>query len=331
MSHPRSGATPAEGKPLLPVALLPALALGFVGMGCQEAVNSKLEPPKLLVAHRGASAYAPEHTREAYLLAIEQGADLVEQDLQITRDGVLVCLHDLTLERTTNVREVFPDRYREETHNGVITRHWYVSEFTLEEIRSLDAGSWFDPRFQGAKIVTFSEAISEIRGKAGLFPELKSPEFYRARGFDMERLLVEELERHGLHEPGADPQTPIIIQSFNAESLRRLAFELESRLPLVLLVSQEEQERWLTPEGLAKVREFASGIGPNKNLVDLNPRVVRWSRELGLTVTPWTFRSGATGRFSSVGEEMAYFLYELGADAVFTDNPDQFPRGVPSP
>jgi glycerophosphoryl diester phosphodiesterase len=91
---------------------------------------------KILVAHRGASAYAPEHTIEAYRLAIEQGADFVEQDLQITKDGAVVCLHDLTLERTTDVEEVFPDRYRadvseDQSPGSRPAKHWYVSDFTL--------------------------------------------------------------------------------------------------------------------------------------------------------------------------------------------------------
>src|SRR6266508_3580417 len=100
---------------------------------------------KILVAHRGASAYAPEHTAAAYRLAIEQGADFVEQDLQITKDAVLVCLHDLTLERTTNVKEVFPNRFRndvseDQAPGSVAAKHWYVSDFTLAEIKQLDAG-----------------------------------------------------------------------------------------------------------------------------------------------------------------------------------------------
>src|SRR5690606_1316999 len=100
-----------------------------------------------VVAHRGASAYAPEHTAAAYRLAIEQGAEYVEQDLGITKDGVLVCTHDAMLERVTDVRERFPDRFREvETSNGTV-RRWFVEDFTLDEIRQLDAGSWFDTKF----------------------------------------------------------------------------------------------------------------------------------------------------------------------------------------
>src|SRR6267142_6695726 len=142
---------------------------------------------KILVAHRGASAYAPEHTFESYQLALKQGADFVEQDLQITRDGVLVCLHVLTLERTTNVKDIFPTRSQEElaprspseqgnSMAGTPVRRWYVSDFTLRESKQLDAGSWFNPKFKSARVPTFQEAIDLVRGKAGLYPETKAPE-----------------------------------------------------------------------------------------------------------------------------------------------------------
>jgi glycerophosphoryl diester phosphodiesterase len=150
---------------------------------------------KTLVAHRGASAYAPEHTVQAYTLAMEQGADFVEQDLAVTKDGVLVCIHDLTLERTTNVEEVFPDRAVNVQSGPAPGRHWLVNDFTLAEIKRLDAGSWFDAKFAGARIPTFQEAIDLVRGKAGLFPELKDPEFYRQRGVRPERLFAAALRR----------------------------------------------------------------------------------------------------------------------------------------
>jgi len=191
---------------------------------------------KILVAHRGASAYAPEHTFESYQLALKQGADFVEQDLQITRDGVLVCLHDLTLERTTNVKEIFPTRVREESVSGKPLRHWYVSDFTLREIKQLDAGSWFDVKFRGTRVPTFQEAIDLVRGKAGLYPETKAPEVYGARGFDMERLLIDELKKNRLITGSAASKTPVIIQSFSPESLKKLFRTIKTALPLVLLV-----------------------------------------------------------------------------------------------
>ena len=142
-----------------------ALLVGFAA-----AEPARAAAPFLNIAHRGASAYAPEHTLEAYRLALEQGADYVEQDLAVTKDGALVCIHDLTLERTTNVEEVFPDRAVTEGGSTAV-RHWRVHDFTLAEIKRLDAGSWFDKKFTGARIPTFQEAVDLLKGKAGLYPE----------------------------------------------------------------------------------------------------------------------------------------------------------------
>ncbi len=281
---------------------------------------------KLLIAHRGASAYAPEHTHESYQLALEQGADFVEPDLQITRDGVLVCLHDLTLERTTNVREIFSTRFREGPLDGAAARRWYVSDFTLREIKQLDAGSWFQEKFKGAQVPTFQEAIDLVRGKAGLYPEIKAPGVYGQRGYDMERLVLDVLKKNRLNERSARRHTPVIIQSFSPESLRKLYGTLKTKLPLVLLINEEGRGRWLTPAGLAEAKQFASGIGPAKALVDKS--MVMQAHALGLNVTPYTFRSSNTGRFKTVREEMSYYLYTLGVDALFTDNPDLFPRAL---
>lgn len=288
---------------------------------------------KLAIAHRGASGYAPEHTIEAYRLAVEQGADFIEPDLQITRDGVLICLHDLTLERTTDVEDVFPERYREETERGDTVRHWYASDFTLEEVRRLDAGSWFDERFRGARVPTFAEAIDVAVGHAGIFPETKAPEVYGSQGFEMERLLVEQLARRGLAAPGANADTPVVIQSFSEESLRILREELGSELPLVFLVSEVPSgsdaaaaDSPLSPDELKRIAGFATGIGPAKRLLIDEPRIVGWAHDAGLTVVPWTFRADNPGGFADVREEMAHFLYDLGVDALFTNNPDLFPR-----
>ncbi len=286
---------------------------------------------KILVAHRGASAYAPEHTAAAYRLAIEQGADFVEQDLQITKDGVLVCLHDLTLERTTNAEELFPDRFHtdvteDQPQTASPAKHWYVSDFTLAEIKKLDAGSWFNEKFKGERVPTWQEAIALVRGKAGMYPETKAPEVYGKRGFDMEKLLMESLRKNKLDQPNADPKTPLVIQSFSAASLRKLRDEYKTRLTLTFLIGGDPQKQWLTEDGLKKVKAFAEGIGPSKGLLDREPKIVEWAHAAGLTVTPYTFRSASTGKFKDVREEMTHALFTLGVDALFTDNPDQFPR-----
>ena len=292
----------------------------------QRSSNSKVQAAsrKLLIAHRGASGYAPEHTLESYRLALKQGADFVEQDLQITRDQQLICLHVLSLERTTNVEDAFPNRFRQELVSGSPTRRWYVSDFTLQEIKQLDAGSWFDPRFKGARVPTFQEAIDLVRGKAGLYPETKAPEVYGKLGFDMERLLLDALKNNRLGTRSAESHTPVIIQSFSGEGLRKLSSILKTKLPLVLLINPEARTRWLTAAGLAEAKQFANGIGPAKALLDKN--LVKQAHALGLSVTPYTFRLTDIGSFKTLREEMSYYLYDLGVDALFTDNPDLFPR-----
>ena len=304
-------ATPSRRTPYAVASTLILLALLFT-------VASAQYKQKTLVAHRGASAYAPEHTLEAYRLALQQGADYVEQDLQITKDGVLVCLHDVTLERTTNVGEVFPHRFKLENN----VKHWNVSEFTLAELKQLDAGSWFDPKFKGAPVPTFQEAIDLVRGKAGLYPETKAPEYYGSRGFDMEKLVLAQLRKNKL----PDKKTPVILQSFSPDSLRKMKVELKTKVPLILLINPQMQKEWLTADGLKKAKEFVIGIGPAKNLLDGKPELVKLAHDFGLSVTPYTSNEKTKGRFASVREEMRYFLYTLGVDALFTDNPDQFPR-----
>jgi glycerophosphoryl diester phosphodiesterase len=281
-------------------------------------------PAKKLVAHRGASAYAPEHTLEAYTLAMAQGADFVEQDLAVTKDGVLVCIHDLTLERTTNVKEVFPDRFVEDKTAAAAApvRRWLVHDFTLAEIKRLDAGAWFGAKFAGARIPTFQEAIDLVRGKAGLYPELKDPAFYRDRGASPEALLAAALEKNGLV---ADPKTPVIIQSFDDATLKELARSLPN-VPRAFLVDPLSAARLDSAEKLREIATWATTVAPNKAIIEKRPELVAWAHAAGLTVTPWTFRASNTGSYPSVRDEMAKFLYEYGVDALFTDNPDQFPR-----
>jgi len=293
-----------------------AISVGAAVPGAQTADR------KLLVAHRGASAYAPEHTVEAYRLAMTQGADFVEQDLAVTKDGVLVCIHDLTLERTTNVEDVFPDRFADVKDGPMAGRHWLVHDFTLDEIRRLDAGSWFGEQFAGARIPTFQEAIDLVRGRAGLYPELKDPEFYRQRGVSPEALFAEALRKNALV---ADPKTPVILQSFDETTLRNAGKDIP-QVPRVFLVAPQDAARLDAAEKVREIATWATGIGPNKVIVETQPSLVTWAHGAGLTVTPWTFRSSGTGRFATVRDEMAHFLFELGVDALFTDNPDQFPR-----
>ena len=303
--------------------LLGTLLIGVLTLSCGAGSTAE----KMLVAHRGASAYVPEHTLEAYELAIEQGADFVEQDLQITSDGALVCLHDPTLERTTNVEELFPERSREVVWKGVKRQIWLLNDFTLNEVKQLDAGSWFDSEFAGATIPTFREAIELVLGRSGLFPELKNPQIYTDLETSFEELMLQTLREYDLAEPGRNQKTPVIVQSFDEEILKRLKNDLGCRLPLVFLVSREMGDSRLSSAGLRKIREFAGGIGPSKHLLYDDRDIVIRAHDLGLKVTPYTFNSThLIPQFESAAEEMSYFLYDLGVDSLFTDNPDLFPR-----
>jgi len=251
-----------------------------------------------------------------------QGADFVEQDLAVTKDGVLVSIHDLTLERTTDVEEVFPDRYAEGESGTTVLRHWYVHDFTLAEIKRLDAGSWFDKKFAGTRVLTFQEAIDLVKGKAGLYPELKDPEFYRQRGVNPEKLFADIVRKNKLE---ADPKTPLVLQSFDEATLKAAAVDLPS-VPRVFLVAPQDIDRLSADTKLKEMSAWATGIGPNKAILEKLPDLVAWAHAAKLTVTPWTFRASQPGQYASVRDEMKYFLFTLGVDALFTDNPDMFPR-----
>ena len=302
-----------------------AFTLAWIAVASVHAYMQAPQMSKLLIAHRGASAYAPEHTLTAYRLAIVQDADYVEQDLAVTRDGVLICLHDDSLERTTDVEEIFPQRATIDPVTG--RRQWLAVDFTLAEIKQLDAGSWFDPKFAGERVPTWEEAVAVVGTMAGLYPELKTPSLYQSRGIDMTRLFAESMQRLRLT---ARPAGSIVVQSFDEGPLRELSKQFPT-MPRTFLIEVRDGPRWLTNEGLAQIATFATGIGPSKILLDGQPAVVRMAHDAGLTVTPYTFTTrGAPTRFADVGAEMRHYLNDLNVDALFTDNPDRFPRNAGS-
>ena len=299
---------------MIRLLLLPLILLAF---GVQP-----IAPKKQAIAHRGASGYAPEHSLAAYRLAMDQKVDFVEQDLGVTKDNVLICIHDDTLERTSNIADVFPNRTSENVPGHGPAKRWLVNDFTLDEIRRLDTGRWFDAKFAGARMITFQEAIDLVRGKAGLYPELKSPQLYKARGLDMEKLFVEAIKKNGLDTPVSLKTTPVIIQSFDEETIRRVATDLPT-IPRVFLTSKDED---VTDARIKEIATFASGIAPEKFVIARHPEMVERAHAAGLTVTSWTFRADEKTSYPSVRDEMAHFLYDLGIDALFTNHPDQFPR-----
>jgi len=299
------------------------VAVSAMMAGAQNAPGGR---GKQNIAHRGASAYAPEHTLTAYRLAMVQGVDFVEQDLAVTKDGVLICLHDDTLERTSNVASVFPERFSKELmeRGRGPARRYVANDFTLDEIRKLDMGRWFSGKFMGEHIVTWDEAIELVRDKpgTGMYPELKSPPLYTARGVDMAKIFVDSVKKHGLDRPESLKTTPVIIQSFDEPTIRRMAADL----PTIRRVFLTEDAADVTDARLKELSAFSSGIAPAKRIIAEHPDMVARAHALKLTVTAWTFSTDEKTTQAAVRDEMSHFLYELGIDALFTNNPDLFPR-----
>lgn len=296
---------------------------------------------KIVIAHRGASGYLPEHTLESYAMAYALGADFIETDLALTKDGVFVCIHDIYLEYTTNVKDLFPDRARKD-------RHWYVVDFSLDEIKQLEVHertrangiayfpSRFPLNFSKFEIPTFTEVIELIQGlnkstggNVGIYPEIKKPGWHAQLGLPMEESLLEVLNRYGYK--GRDAK--IFIQCFEEESLKKLRFKLGTDLSLILLTWEtiwnyegniKPFSAELTENILDQIAAYADGIGPYKDRIEVNPVIVQWSHERGLVVHPWTMRSDSLpAQYQTFDEELYQFYIIYKVDGLFTDFTDK--------
>lgn len=297
----------------------------------------------MVIAHRGASGELPEHTWPAYSLAILQGADYIEPDLVISRDGVLVARHDAELSTTTDIagRPEFSSRRRRQTIDGSPVEGWFVEDFTLEELRTLRARERFaDLRPQSARhdgqygIVTFAEILHYLatinstrrdagRPPVGVYPETKNPAHFRARGLPLEPPLLAELER-GLE--GA----PVFIQSFEAGNLQALRGQCD--YPLVQLL-----EASAAPVDLATIARHAQAIGVPKSTIvapdsGLPTGLAKRAHDAGLAVHAWTLRAenrfiGARWRRGTDPAAHGDLAAEIGAlvaagtDGLFCDQP----------
>ncbi|HEU4881846.1 MAG TPA: glycerophosphodiester phosphodiesterase [Longimicrobium sp.] len=280
-------------------------------------------PHPIVIAHRGASGYRPEHTLASYALAIEMGADFVEPDLVSTKDGVLVCRHENEIGGTTDVaaHPEFAARRTTRTIDGVTVDGWFTEDFTLAELKTLrarerlpelrPANAEFDGRFE---IPTFDEMIALIqresaaRGRTiGIYPETKHPSWFRSLGLALDEPLLAALERAGW----TDADAPVFIQSFETANLRMLRTQTGVRLIQLMEAAGRPYDFTVrgdprtyadlaTPRGLAEIATYAHGIGPDKALViprDANGRLaaptplVADAHAAGLLVHPWTFRS----------------------------------------
>jgi glycerophosphoryl diester phosphodiesterase len=303
----------------------------------------------LVIAHRGASGELPEHTLPAYALGILQGADYIEPDLVITRDGVLVARHDAELSATTDVaeHEAFAARHRRQTVDGKPVAGWFAEDFTLEELRTLRARERFaDLRPRSAShdgqygIATFTEilrflaTVNEARRDAGrppvgVYPETKHPAHFRARGLPLEPPLLAELER-GL--AGA----PVFIQSFEVGNL--VALRRQCAHPLVQLLEPG------APADLAAIARYAQAIGVHKSTVvapdtGVSTGLATQAHEEGLALHAWALRAEnrflgkrwQRGRDPAVHGDLAGEIAALvaaGADGLFCDQPAEAVRAI---
>jgi glycerophosphoryl diester phosphodiesterase len=303
----------------------------------------------IIIAHRGASGYRPEHTLAAYELAIEMGADFIEPDLVITGDGVLIARHENEISETTDVAErpEFAGRRRAKRVGGAEVSGWFSEDFTLAEIKTLRAKErlyFRDQSWNGRfEVPTFAEVLDLARKKTsetgrtiGVYPETKHPSWFRSIGLPLEEPLLETLHAAGYRGRSA----PVYLQSFETGNLKALRKLID--LPLIQLLDaagrpwdDERTYRELASrEGLAEIATYADGIGPNKRLIvperpdrtlEAATSLVEDAHRAGLLVHPWTFRSDE--RFLSPdyqGEPEREYeqFFGLGVDGVFSDFPD---------
>ncbi|QDV09806.1 Glycerophosphoryl diester phosphodiesterase precursor [Planctomycetes bacterium Poly30] len=262
--------------------------------------------PGLVVAHRGASGYLPEHTLEAYSMAYGLGADMLEPDLVLTADDVAICMHDVHLERVTDVAQRFPGRARTDGR-------FYAADFTLDEIRELSATGGDRHRFRGCSVPTFQEFLAlvahlnERTGReVGIVPELKAPDFHRREKRPLEEVYVQALREAGYDEPGA----LCITQSFEPDALVRVR-DAGIRSTMLELLGGEAPDR----SQLAEIAKRAEAIGPSKTMIEATKgQLVREAHELRLAVIPYTFKEDE--------DETRRFFQDHDVDALFSDFPD---------
>ncbi len=286
----------------------------------------------VVIAHRGASGYLPEHTLEAKAMAHAMGADFIEQDIVLTKDDVPLVMHDIYLDTISDVAARFPGRHRD---NG----RYYALDFTLAEIRELRATERFSEktgrqvypkRFpKGAasfQIPTLEEELQLIKGLnrstgrvAGIYPEIKQPKWHRAEGHDISGIVLPILKRHGY----ATKADACIVQCFEFDELRRIRTELGWEGRLVFLMGAFKKGEKVTSErpALEEIAKVADGIGPaiSENIA----QVTAAAHAAGLVVHPYTLRTDDLPKWAASTEALLRVLFDdAKVDGLFTDFPD---------
>lgn len=290
---------------------------------------------KLVIAHRGASGYLPEHTLPAKAMAYAMGADYLEQDIVLSKDNVPIVIHDIHLETVTDVAQKFPKKKRKDGR-------FYVIDFTFEELKQLNVSERFDPATNKAifpnrfpvftstfKLHPLQEEIEFIQGlnkstgkNVGIYPEIKEPAFHQKEGKDISKIVLEVLNDYGYKTKNDN----CMLQCFDAKELKRIRNEFKSKLFLVQLTE------FKTDEKLEEIAAYADGIGSwyhqiikgkDKNGKWKITNLVANAHKLNLKVHAYTFRADQLGNFASFEALLQVALYEANVDGVFTDFPDK--------
>lgn len=315
-------------------------------------MSQTTHPTPIIIAHRGASGYLPEHTLAAKALAHAMGADYLEQDVVLSKDGVPVILHDIHLDSTTDVTSRFPERARADGR-------YYAIDFLLSELRQLQVHERSTIGVDGRETAVYADrfplqpalftiptlaqeidliaGLDHSRGRTtGLYIELKSPQWHWNQGLDMATLILGVLEEKAY----ADRPGQVYLQCFDGQTLQRLRHELQTPLPLIQLIGENawaedgdnDYDHLRTPEGLRQIAGYADGIGPwmmqiytgrdDSGQICLSD-LVTCAHAQGLLVHPYTFRRDELPPgIDSFEELLEVFVLKAGVDGLFTDFPD---------
>lgn len=302
-------------------------------LSCNQHKKEATITKKIVIAHRGASGYLPEHTLESKAMAHAMNADFIEQDLVLSKDDIPMVIHDIYLDDVTNVAIKFPTRKRKDNR-------FYVIDFTFAELKTLQVSERFNPK-TGEQVYkkrfpkgtgsftlhSLQEEIELIQGlntstgkNIGIYPEIKDPEFHQKEGKNLTEIVLQVLADYGYKTK----KDNCILQCFDALELERIRKELKSELFLVQLIESPEKVKQLN-----HFATYADGIGPwYKQILDkkVNGKftftsLVSDAHQLGLKVHPYTFRADALAEFATFEEMMETLLIEADIDGAFTDFP----------
>ena len=323
------------------------LGLAAVFVFSLMTVPAVAQQNPIVIAHRGASGYLPEHTLEAASMAYAMQVDFIEQDVVLTKDNIPIVLHDIHLDTVTDVAKEFPGRAREDGRFYAIDFTWSeIQRLSVHERISLETGkAVFPKRFDVSKslfhVPTLAEEIELIQGlngatnrDVGIYVEIKKPAWHRQQKKDISKIVLDLLSQRGYKTK----EDNAYLQCFDPKETRRIREELKSGLKLVQLIADNEWkeapdtdfEQMRTEAGIAKIAEYADGIGPwmphiLEPVEGARPKeteLVPWALSAGLVVHPFTFRKDSLPAYADTYDDLLKEFFEQGIDGLFTDFPD---------